>query len=180
MTTERPPLGIVQAEPGRFVVCGDPCPGASPKTRYAFEPEPPVAAQHDESRPPGSAAKLVPVTPAPVLTVHFGFDRAEVRPGDRSALRALAGALEPASALHIHGYTDDIGPEPYNRWLALARADAVAEVLAEAGIPRARIAVAGHPLCCFMESNEHPAGRAANRRAEIFVRPGPLAGPSKE
>lgn len=76
-----------------------------------------------------------------------------------------------AQEIFLNGRTDSTGPAAANEWLAEARAQAVLrELLALApGIaPRVRVEAQG--ACCFIESNDNPAGRARNRRVEIRYR----------
>lgn len=99
---------------------------------------------------------------------HFEFDSARVSPADVAALRALRPQLENRS-LTVIGYTDATGPTAYNHGLALRRARAVEDVLVAAGLPATAIHVEGRGSCCYRASNAIATGRAANRRAELFM-----------
>jgi len=58
-------------------------------------------------------------------------------------LGALAASM-PQSRLRVAGYADPRGSEQWNQQLSLRRAQNVAAVLAQAGVPAARVAVEAH------------------------------------
>ena len=90
-------------------------------------------------------------------------------------LKKLARALKaaPSVRVSVDGYTDDTGPDDYNRALAQRRAKAAAAVLEAAGVRASRIEVRGlgsaSPLCSGTSEEE----RAAERRAEVTLVEGP-------
>ncbi|MGF6213102.1 outer membrane protein OmpA-like peptidoglycan-associated protein [Comamonas sp. 4034] len=97
----------------------------------------------------------------------FEFDSAEVGEAARTKVVELARALlkEGIDRLRVEGYTDDRGSAAYNLKLSLRRAQAVSDVLGEAGMPRQNIEVKGL-------GNALPviSGNAAeNRRVAIVV-----------
>ena len=97
----------------------------------------------------------------------FEFDSAEVGEAARTKVMELAQALlkEGMDRLRVEGYTDDRGSAAYNLKLSLRRAQAVSDVLVEAGMPRQNIEVKGL-------GNALPviSGNAAeNRRVAIVV-----------
>lgn len=97
----------------------------------------------------------------------FEFDSAEVGQQARGKVSDLARALlkEGIDRLRVEGYTDDRGSDAYNLRLSLRRAQAVADVLAEAGMPRQNIEVKG-----LGRAAPVAAGNAAeNRRVAIIV-----------
>lgn len=182
-----PMYGIVQDRDGRYVVCVR-CPGPTPKTavvalaeaprtrpaparahRKEARPAPARRAAASRDRTDSRKARAVKQTdaelPTPFHTVHFAFGKHEVAPRERRELVRLAPEIE--GRVVVTGYTDDIGPKPYNDWLARERAVAVARVLAEAGIDPGRIEVRGVGKCCYVATNETREGRARNRRAEL-------------
>ena len=76
--------------------------------------------------------------------------------------------MRPGSRLR--GFTDSTGTEASNQELSSERAASVARVLESLGIGRERIAIGGFSEAFPARSNETPAGRRSNRRAEVTVR----------
>lgn len=103
----------------------------------------------------------------------FGFDSAVVRSDLRQDLGVLAQSLNkyPQTSVQIVGHTDDIGSFEYNRALSLDRANAVASVLRGNGVSGGRLQTFGAGYDQPIASNRTDAGRAANRRVEITIRP---------
>ncbi len=97
-----------------------------------------------------AAAKAEPDAPPPVpadrpLTeVHFETASATLTPGGKERAIAAARALAAMNLdkIRIAGHTDRVGNPEANRRLSEARADAVAKVLVDAGVPRDRIEIA--------------------------------------
>ena len=96
-----------------------------------------------------AAAKAEPDAPPPLpadrpLTeVHFEIASAKLTPGGEE--RAIAAARTLAAMnldrIRIAGHTDRVGNPDANRRLSEARAEAVAQVLIDAGLPRERIEI---------------------------------------
>lgn len=102
------------------------------------------------------------------LSVHFPFASAHLNGAARIALREVAPQLALAQDISLHGRTDSTGPAAANDSLAHARAEAVLrELVALAPGIASRVRVEAQGACCFIESNDGPAGRARNRRVEI-------------
>ena len=100
-------------------------------------------------------------------TVHFPFASHEISGSERRAIHTLASDLEAGRLLAVTGFTDDIGPQPYNDALALRRAVATKAVLVEAGVAHETVTTTGLGRSHYVAPNEIKAGRAQNRRAEI-------------
>jgi peptidoglycan-associated lipoprotein len=82
--------------------------------------------------------KLPPPPAPPVVnltTIHFDFDKFDIRPGDARILEDNATWLRAHSgtALRLEGYCDPIGTEEYNRGLGLRRANAAKNYLVKLG-----------------------------------------------
>lgn len=75
----------------------------------------------------------------------------------------------PDTRVRVSGFTDDTGPEGYNRQLSVLRAESVRDYLVGHGISSDRIQVVGHgeDPDYFKCPNDTPQGRACNRRVEI-------------
>lgn len=102
----------------------------------------------------------------------FSFDsgRAAVKPAMSPVLDKLAQGLDATMQVRIIGHTDSSGSDTINNPLSLDRAEAVRDYLAGKGVASSRIEVAGHGEREPVADNATPAGRAQNRRVEIFLR----------
>ena len=81
--------------------------------------------------------------------------------------RALIGV--GVRTLRVEGHADDQGSPDYNERLSLRRAQAVAKVLEEAGIPRERIDVRGYGASRPLATGTSEAARQENRRVALIV-----------
>ena len=74
-------------------------------------------------------------------TVYFGFDRAEIQPGDADKVDAVAEALSgsPQNKVLVEGHCDERGTEEYNRALGERRALSIRDILVERGVSADRI-----------------------------------------
>lgn len=71
--------------------------------------------------------------------------------------------------LFIWGHTDNTGSDEANAKVSLARANAVKDFLQKNGIAGSRMTTEGKSYSMPVASNETEAGRAANRRVELYV-----------
>ncbi|WP_417285407.1 OmpA family protein [Comamonas sp.] len=97
----------------------------------------------------------------------FEFDSSEVGAAARVKVTELAQALmkEGIDRLRVEGHTDDRGSDAYNLKLSARRAQVVADVLMEAGMPKQNIEVKG-----LGSASPLMTGNAAeNRRVAIVV-----------
>jgi len=87
----------------------------------------------------------------------------------RSVLGQVVNALVdyPTAKIIIAAHTDNQGPTDENLMLSKRRAIAVTRFLVEQGIDGARLAPRAYGESKPRETNETPAGRAANRRVEF-------------
>jgi peptidoglycan-associated lipoprotein len=110
---------------------------------------------------------------ADLVDIHFEFDRADVREGDRPKLDANAGWLKSNAdqLVLIEGHCDERGTPEYNTALGDRRAKATKNYLVSRGVPASRITVVSYgkerPTCV------QPGGEcwAQNRRAHFLVKP---------
>jgi outer membrane protein OmpA-like peptidoglycan-associated protein len=114
--------------------------------------------------------RLIVTLPQDIL---FATDSYSVRPDLQRDLNTVAGNLQayPNSTIQIIGHTDNTGDAAYNQQLSQRRANAVANVLLNAGIPSARVQAFGRGEEQPVSSNLSPEGRALNRRVEIVILP---------
>ena len=108
--------------------------------------------------------------------VLFDFGKSDIRPDAAQTLKSLAGVLNNAKvpAAHIYGHTDSVSDDAFNQQLSEARANAVKNDLAKNGVT-ATMDATGYGESKPVAPNENadgsdnPAGRALNRRVEIFI-----------
>jgi len=104
--------------------------------------------------------------------IYFAFNRKEIRPKDREALRQLAQRIvsEPRILkVRIEGHADDLGPPEYNQWLSEERSRSVRKLLVKYGVPRSRITIVGFGKTKPVVPGRTRASRAQNRRVEFNV-----------
>ena len=102
-----------------------------------------------------------------VARIPFGFRARRLRRSARRRLASLAERLRGRDVvLWVAGHVEPSEALPE---LARARAEAVADVLAEAGWDRSRIVVQARGSREPVASNETTVGRQANRRADVWV-----------
>ena len=117
-----------------------------------------------------TGSELIVTMPQDIL---FALDSAAVRSDLRRDLGVVAGNLRayPNSTISIEGHTDNTGSASYNQALSQRRANAVADILVNNGVPPARLYAVGRGENEPVASNLSATGRAQNRRVEIVIRP---------
>lgn len=75
----------------------------------------------------------------------------------------------PNTDVQILGFTDNTGTFAVNDKLSNERATAVLSYLANQGVSGTRMTAKGIPMADYVASNETAAGRAQNRRVEIYI-----------
>ena len=117
-----------------------------------------------------TGSELIVTMPQDIL---FALDSAAVRSDLRRDLGVVAGNLQayPNSTISIEGHTDNTGTANYNRILSQRRANAVADILVNNGVPPARLYAVGRGENEPVASNLSTTGRAQSRRVEIVIRP---------
>jgi outer membrane protein OmpA-like peptidoglycan-associated protein len=102
-----------------------------------------------------------------------GFDvgRASVKPQLGTVLDKFAQGMRDhtATAIGIVGHTDNTGTDAINNPLSVDRAAATRDYLVSRGVAASRIAIDGRGSREPVASNQTEAGRAENRRVEIYV-----------
>lgn len=79
----------------------------------------------------------------------------------------------PGTDVQIYGFTDNTGSMAANEKVSTGRADAVLSYLVNSGISPTRLRAQGIPMADYVASNETAAGRAQNRRVEIYITASP-------
>jgi outer membrane protein OmpA-like peptidoglycan-associated protein len=104
--------------------------------------------------------------------VSFDVNSANIKPELRGVLDTFATSLrgDQTSVLTIVGHTDSTGSDAINNPLSLERARSVRDYLAARGVPASRIETAGRGEREPIADNSTDAGRARNRRVEMYLR----------
>lgn len=89
----------------------------------------------------------------------------------KTDLSQFAASLKanPETNVQVYGFTDNTGSMAANQKVSTGRADAVLSYLVNSGVSPTRITAQGVPMADYVASNETAAGRAQNRRVEIFI-----------
>jgi len=126
--------------------------------------------QNDRIRITNTGDRLIVTMPQDIL---FDIDSAAVNPSLRGDLLTVADSLQsyPRSTVQVIGHTDNTGSADYNQRLSQRRADSVANVLVQGGVPGPRIDAFGRGEDQPVASNLTEDGRARNRRVEIVILP---------
>ncbi len=104
--------------------------------------------------------------------VSFDTNSAVIKPQMRSILEPFARSLtdDPNARLSIVGHTDSTGSDAVNNPLSVERAQSVRDFLTARGVPASHITTAGRGEREPVADNTTDAGRARNRRVELFLR----------
>lgn len=114
--------------------------------------------------------RLIVTMPQDIL---FAVDSSTVQGALRDDLAILSNSLQsfPESTVQIVGHTDSDGDASYNQQLSERRANSVADVLLDNGVPFERIQAFGRGEDQPVASNLTPEGKAQNRRVDIVILP---------
>ncbi len=102
--------------------------------------------------------------------LSFDIGSAALRPSLRPVLEQFAQGLDASMLVRIVGHTDSTGSDAINDPLSRQRAETVRNFLADRGVASTRISVDGRGSREPVADNGSEAGRAKNRRVEIFLR----------
>jgi outer membrane protein OmpA-like peptidoglycan-associated protein len=102
----------------------------------------------------------------------FSFDvgRSDVKTNMRPVLDEFAKGLDPNMQVLIVGHTDSTGNDAINNPLSVRRAESVRDYMATKGVTGGRVSTEGHGSHEPVADNGTVAGRAQNRRVEIYLR----------
>jgi outer membrane protein OmpA-like peptidoglycan-associated protein len=102
--------------------------------------------------------------------VNFEAGSARLDAASRRRMTHALPELRRASVLRIAGRTDDVGDQALNDKLANARVLSVLHWIRDPlHAIAAKWSATSQGLCCYVEPNRTPEGRAANRRVEILM-----------
>lgn len=107
--------------------------------------------------------------------ILFPTGKYTLNPQAQQDLSQFAVSLKqnPLTDVQIIGFTDNTGSFAVNQKLSGERADAVLTYLVNSGVSPTRLTAKGVPMADYVASNETAAGRAQNRRVEIYITASP-------
>ncbi|HLO62000.1 MAG TPA: OmpA family protein [Azonexus sp.] len=107
--------------------------------------------------------------------LSFDSGRYDIKPGMHAVLDRFATTLNqnPVTTVRIVGHTDNVGSDATNNPLSVNRAAATRDYLVSRGVASNRISIDGRGEHEPVADNATAAGRAKNRRVEIFVAEAP-------
>ena len=103
--------------------------------------------------------------------IYFDTGSADIRPGLRPILDQFAQGLgqQPSMEVRIVGHTDNTGSDAINNPLSVNRAQSARDYLVSRGVSSSRISIDGRGSREPIADNATEAGRARNRRIDIFL-----------
>ena len=104
--------------------------------------------------------------------ISFDVGSAAIQPAMRSVLDPFANGLrgDRNTRVNIVGHTDSSGSDAINNPLSVQRAESVRDYLVTRGVPSENVQTAGRGEREPVADNASDAGRARNRRVEIYLR----------
>lgn len=101
----------------------------------------------------------------------FAIDSERVSASSAERIAKLTRALLDVGIrnVRLEGHTDSMGEAAYNQALSLRRAQAVADIMFEAGMPRENMQTAGLGSERPIKDNKTAMARSENRRVAIIV-----------
>lgn len=117
-------------------------------------------------QPDGSLKMNIP------SSVTFDTNQYTIKPSFAPVLDQVAQTLNqnPEVIAQVIGYTDSTGQAAYNQTLSVNRAQSVTGYLAQRGVAPQRLSADGRGASNPIADNNTEAGRAQNRRVEIYLR----------
>ncbi|MEI5996977.1 OmpA family protein [Paraburkholderia bengalensis] len=117
-------------------------------------------------QPDGSLKMNIP------SSVTFDTNSYAIKPSFAPVLAQVAQTLNqsPEVVAQVVGHTDSTGQPAYNQTLSVNRAQSVVNQLSQDGVAPQRLAASGMGANQPIADNNTEAGRAQNRRVEIYLR----------
>jgi len=105
-------------------------------------------------------------------SVTFDTNSYAIKPSFQPVLAQVAQTLNqnPEVIAQVVGHTDSTGQPAYNQTLSVNRAESVTGMLAQQGVAPQRLSATGMGANQPIADNNTEAGRAQNRRVEIYLR----------
>ncbi len=121
-----------------------------------------------------AATASAPTGELPTLAaVHFATDKSDLSDEAKATLDQASVAMKQDKKIHlrVEGYTDSSGMVAHNNDLAGARAAAVVDYLRAKGVYQEQLTGEGFGAEKPVDTNATAAGKADNRRVELFRAP---------
>jgi len=176
-TTESQTVVAVTPAPAPSAPAVEPTPAPAPPAVAAAPPAPapaPAPAAEPSAAPVQRSEPKSFEATAELKTIHFDFDKSDIRPGDAAILDANARWLNanPKHLVLIEGHCDERGTNEYNLALGERRARATVNYLVSRGVQSGRLSTISYgeerPLC----TGHDEACWSQNRRAQFLVKAG--------
>lgn len=105
-------------------------------------------------------------------SISFDTNSYAIKPSFTPVLDQVSQTLtqHPELIAQVVGHTDSTGQPQYNQTLSRERAQSVAQYLAQHGVALQRLTAEGRGQTQPIADNSLQAGRAQNRRVEIYLR----------
>ncbi len=105
--------------------------------------------------------------------ILFATNSSTLNTASRASLDKFATSLlnNPDTDVKIYGHTDSTGSDAINNPLSQRRAESVYNYLTSKGVSGTRMASQGYGSTQPVADNSTVAGRAQNRRVEVFILP---------
>ena len=103
--------------------------------------------------------------------ILFATGKSNLSASAKNSLSEFAVSLinNPQTNVQIAGHTDNTGTRAVNERLSKERADAVLNYLVGQGVTASRMVAQGYAYDYPVASNDTEAGRAQNRRVEVYI-----------
>lgn len=103
--------------------------------------------------------------------ILFATGKSNLSNSAKNSLNEFATSLlnNPQTNVQIYGHTDNTGSLATNQRLSKERALSVLNYLSAAGVPTSRMVSDGYDYQFPVASNDTEAGRAQNRRVEVYI-----------
>ncbi|BBU26887.1 ompA family protein [Caballeronia pedi] len=105
-------------------------------------------------------------------SISFDTNSYAIKPSFDPVLNSVTQTMQqhPELVASVVGHTDNTGQPAYNQTLSQNRAQSVASYVATHGVPAQRLSASGMGQNQPIADNSTEAGRAQNRRVEIYLR----------
>ena len=103
--------------------------------------------------------------------ILFDFNKSTLKAAAKTQLDKFAADMTdmPETNFTIYGHTDNVGTEQANQKVSTLRAESVEKYLKTKGIAKERMTAEGLSFNFPVADNSTEAGRAQNRRVEIYI-----------
>ena len=103
--------------------------------------------------------------------ILFATNKSNLSASAKTELSKFATSLKnnEMTSVNIYGHTDNTGTRAVNEKLSLERANSVKTYLVNSGVGSSRLTAEGVAYDYPVASNDTEAGRAQNRRVEVYI-----------